>query len=137
MLNKIRTKKWPYFGLRDNDKVRYITMLRMGLIPLRAHKFSYGFSDTSDPFCLVCESTEDTEHYLLHCKSYILSRATLFQNISLIFNVDISTLPKRTLVSILLYDKEGMAVEQNHYILHSLADYIKIYIYIFKRLDTT
>ena len=132
LLNQIRPKKSPYFGLRNNDTVRYITMLRMGLSPLRAHTFKYGFIDTSDPFCVVCESTEDTEHYLLHCKSYILSRATLLQNLSSIMNMDVSTLPKRTLLSILLYGKEGMTVEQNHSILSSVA----VYIEKSKRLDT-
>ena len=67
LLNKIRPKKRSFFGL-SNDGVRYLTMLRMELSPLRAHKFRFGFSDTSDPFCDFClktkklKSKENTEH---------------------------------------------------------------------------
>ena len=63
LLNKIRPKKSSYFGIRDNDKVRYLTMLRVGLSPLREHKFRHGFLDTSDPLCIVCKKKEDTEHF--------------------------------------------------------------------------
>ena len=132
LLNKIRPKRSPYFGLQNNDKVRYITMLRLGLSPLRAHKFKYGFQDTSDPFCLVCESTEDTEHYLLHCKSYSLSRTSLMYRVSEIIQTDISTLPKRTMVSILLFGMEGMTLEENCCILNYVVDFIEKN----KRLDT-
>ena len=100
-------------------------MLRMGLNPLRAHK--YKSLDTSDPFCIVCESTEDTEHYLLKCKSFTLFRATMLQNISLVANVDMSTLPRRRVVSIILYGKDDLTDEQNSKILQEVV----------KRLDTT
>ena len=132
LLNKIRPKKASYFGL-NNEKIKYLTMLRLDLSPLRAHKFKYGFSDTIDPFCLVCESTEDTEHYMLHCKSYFLTRVTLLQNISSILKLDVSILPKRTLLSILLYGKEGTTLEDNYGILNLVTDYIKES----KRLDNT
>ena len=88
ILNKIRPKKSSYFGLYNNDKVRYLTMLRMGISPLRAKKHKYNFANTSDPYCIVCGCVEDTKHYLLKCISYSLSRTTMMlQNISSIANV--------------------------------------------------
>ena len=43
LLNQIRQKKDSYFGLVSNRKVKYITMVRLGLSPLRAHKHRYEF----------------------------------------------------------------------------------------------
>ena len=132
LLNKIRPKRSPYFGLRSNTKVRYITMLRMELSPLRAHKHKYNFNDTSDPFCVVCGNTEDTNHYLLHCKSFKLSRATLLQKVSDIICVDLSTLPQRRVVSILLYGMEDLDNVKNLNILTLVSNFIEKT----KRLDT-
>ena len=133
LLNKIRPKGSPYFGIRDNTSIRYITMLRMELSPLRAHKHKHNFKDTTDPFCIVCGSLEDTKHYLLLCKSYQLSRVTLLQNVSNILKVNISTLPQRQMVSILLYGREDMNLECNHNILNEVINFI----IKTKRLDTT
>ena len=80
VLNKIRPKKASFFGLRSNEKIRHLTTLRLELSPLNAHKHSYNFADTLVPFCLICESVEDTAHFLLLCKSFRLSRSSLMQN---------------------------------------------------------
>ena len=103
--------------MRNNNKVRYITMLRMKLSPLRAHKHRNNFRDTSDPYCTVCGTIEDTTHFLIHCISYRLARVTLLQKVSDILSFDISTLPQRSIVSILLYGSEDINVEKNHSIL--------------------
>ena len=108
-------------------------MLRMNLSPLRAHKYKYNFVDTSDPFCTVCESPEDTEHYLLYCRSYTLSRATMMRNISNIINFDISTMPKRRVVSTLLYGMEDLHSDTNLLILNEVVKFIALS----KRLDAT
>ena len=131
-LNKIRPKESPYFGMLNNVKVKYITMLRMNLGPLRAHKHKYNFADTSDPLCKVCGSLENTEHFLLHCRSFALSRTTMMRNISAIINCDVSTIPQRKVVSTLLYGMEGMKNEENLLILDEVATFIAFS----KRLDT-
>ena len=43
ILKKIRPKKASYYGLRNNDMVRHITLLRLELSPLNAHKYKYNF----------------------------------------------------------------------------------------------
>ena len=55
LLNKIRPTKSSYFGIRENDKIRFLTMLRVGLSPLREHKFRHDHLDTTDPLCFVCK----------------------------------------------------------------------------------
>ena len=77
-------------------------MLRLELSPLRAHKHRYNFQDTSDPLCIVCKVTEDTKHYLLHCKSFRLARVSLMQEVSSILGFNISTLSIGRTISILL-----------------------------------
>jgi len=124
ILNKIRPKKASYFGKRNHDHVRYLTMLRVGLSPLRSHKFNHGFLDTPNGLCTLCNQKEDTNHYLLSCRSYILSRATLMQKISEILGYDVSTLPKRTLVNLLLYGREDITVSKNYLILNNVIEYI-------------
>ena len=63
ILNKIRPKKASYFGLRNHEHIRYLTMLRLELSPLRSHKFSRGFLDTTNELCKTCNAKEDTEHF--------------------------------------------------------------------------
>ena len=133
LLNKIRPKKSSYFGIRDNDKVRYLTMLRVGLSPLREHKFRHGFLDTSDPLCIVCKKKEDTEHFLLLCKSYTLSRTILMHNISEVVGENWSGLPRRTMASILLYGRKDLDNHANFKILNHVLEFIVKT----KRLDTT
>ena len=124
LLNKIRPKKASYFGIRDHDHIRYLTMLRMELSPLRDHKFRHGFLDTSNNACLACKVKEDTEHFLLFCKSYSLSRTILMQNISNILELDVSSLPRRLMVNILLFGKEGIPDIKNNLILNHVIKYI-------------
>ena len=98
-------------------------MLRVGLSPLNAHKASYNF-DNVDEFCIVCGCTESTEHYLLSCISYRLTRESMFNAISPILGSDISALPRRRIVSILLYGSDDMTFSQNTLILKEVVRYI-------------
>ena len=132
ILNKIRPKKDAYFGIRDHNHIRYLTMLRVGLSPLRAHKFGHGFLDTSNGLCLLCNIKEDTEHFLLSCRSFILSRSTLLQKVSDTLGYNVSSIPKSRMVNILLFGKEGIPDSKNYLILSFVVDYI----IKSKRLDT-
>ncbi len=106
------TKKRLHFGLTDHNRVRHITMLRMGLSSLHSHKASYRFPGATAE-CVVCDIPEDTDHYLLTCPSYRLSRATMFQKVTEIIGIDISTLPKKMRTSILLYGRGDLSDESN------------------------
>ena len=46
------------------------------------------------------------------------------QNISEILGYDVSTLPKRTLVNLLLYGREDITVSKNYLILNNVIEYI-------------
>ena len=104
----------------------------MGLSPLHAHKAKYKFPGVTAE-CTVCDVPEDTDHFLLTCSSFRLSRATMFRKVSEIIGIDISTLPKRTRITILLYGRVNLSDDENSKILKIVTDFtIKT-----KRFDTT
>ena len=132
ILNIIRPKKASYFGMRCNDRVRYLTMLRVELSPLRDHKFRHGFLDTSNNKCLVCGAKEDTRHYLTSCISFNLSRATLMQNVSEVVNFDMSNLLDKEVVHTFLFGRVDLNDQKKLLILNFVVDFIVKT----KRLDT-
>ena len=122
LLQKIRPKKKPIFGLSDHNRVRHIFMLRMELSPLHSHKAAYGFIGVHGA-CAVCDTEENNEHYLLTCISYRLSRATMLRKVTEIIGVDISTLPKRTRMQVLLYGRDDLSNAKNYKILMAVTDF--------------
>ena len=54
------------FKIRNKD-LRYLYQLRVGLSPLRAHKFRHNFRDTSNEMCTCQSGIESTSHFLLYC----------------------------------------------------------------------
>ena len=48
----------------------------------------------------------------------------MMQNISNILGYDVSTLPRRTLVNLLLYGREDTTAEKNNLILNNVIEYI-------------
>ena len=124
LINKIRPKKRTYYGLSENDKVKYLTILRMDLSPLRAHKFLNNFNDTSDEYCIACGTLEDTKHFLLHCDSYRLSRTILMQRISSIVKMNILTLSDNKIKDIFLYGSSSYDYDTNTKILKEVTSFI-------------
>ena len=64
------TSKKPWYGLMDHNfdhnRIRHITMLRMELSPLHAHKAKHKFIGVT-PNCIIYHVPEDTNHFLLTC----------------------------------------------------------------------
>ena len=132
MINKVRPKKKTYYGIRDNDRIKYLTILRMELSPLRAHKFNRNFNDTSDEYCTTCGTIEDTKHFLLHCVNFRLSRAVLMQRISAIVKMNILTLSENKIKDIFLYGSSTFDYDTNTKVLMEVTSFISGT----KRLDT-
>ena len=130
--NTIRPKKKSYFGLKDNNKVRYLTILRMELSPLKANKVGRNFPDAYGGLCLTCGSEEHTKHFLLHCASFRLSRTTLMQRISELINFDILTLPENKIVTIFTNGDPQFDFATNTMILTEVTKFISDS----RRLDT-
>ena len=132
MINKVRPKKKTYYGIRDNDRIKYLTILRMELSPLRAHKFGNNFNDTSDEYCTTCGTIEDNKHFLLHCVTFQLSRAILMQRISALVKMNILTLSDNKKIEIFLYGSSTFDYDTNTNVLMEVTSFISGT----KRLDT-
>ena len=111
LLKKIRPKRKEYFGILDKDGSRCITLLRMSLSPLKKHKFDHNFTDTPDIICPFGDGIDDTEHFLLLCKSFRDIRATLMQNVSNIMNVNFDLFPNKRKIEYLLYGSDTLKYE--------------------------
>ena len=125
LLKKIRPKKKDYFGIDDKDGTRLITLLRLGLSPLKKHKFDHNFKDTVSPVCLTGDGIENTEHFLLLCSSYAIARTNLLQRVSSLSNMNINVLPRKRIVDILLYGDKSLTSDINQLILKESISYIK------------
>ena len=117
LLKQIRPKRKEYFGILDKQGTRFITLLRMGLSPLKKHKFDYNFIDTPDPMCSAKDGVENTEHFLLLCQSYNNIRATLVRKLTEILKINFDIYPNKKKVEILLYGSKNISAEDNKNIL--------------------
>ena len=94
LLNKARPKrKLSYYGISDNNKIRYLTMLRLKMSPLNSHKYENGFLDTPDGLCRVCGSVEDNRHYLTLCRAFTNMRTDLYNAVTTIIGKEASVIP--------------------------------------------
>ena len=62
-----RPPKKYFFDIHDPHGVKYIFQLRVGLSPLRAHKFQHNFVDTTTSSCICGIDVENTSHFLFKC----------------------------------------------------------------------
>ena len=69
------------FGIHDPEGLKYIFQLRLGLSPLRSHKFRHNFLDTPNDKCLCKTGKETTEHFLFKCPYYTSQRLVLAENV--------------------------------------------------------
>ena len=72
-----RPPKKFIFDIHDPHGVKYIFQLRVGLSPLRAHKFQHNFVDTTTSSCICGLDVENTSHFLFKCPLYAAQRASL------------------------------------------------------------
>ena len=105
--------------------LRYLYQLRVGLSPLRAHKFRHNFLDTPSDKCMCQTGTESTIHFLLQCPLFNVHREDLMNKIQPI----VSNLPHvsehPTLCNILLYGSKNLDPPQNKEILNTTLIYIR------------
>ena len=68
-----------------NKLARNLLQMRLGLSTLNNHLFTYNISD--NPLCPNCfDNVESTCHFFLECRHYAVQRATLLQNVSILYH---------------------------------------------------
>ena len=118
-------KKRSVFNVHDENGIRYIFQLRVGLSSLRAHKRNHKFKDTPDDRCHCGNGIETTEHFLLKCSSYQTQRATLLSSVNPIISSAIPENTSNNLAETLLYGNEKLDHSQNKIILMATINFIK------------
>ena len=82
LISLIRPDPKSTFNIHDPIGLHCLFMLRLGLSPLRSHKFCHNFLDTLSDICFCTLATEDTEHFLLYCPFYADKRVPLVSSIN-------------------------------------------------------
>jgi hypothetical protein len=90
------------FNIHNPNGIRWIFQLRVGLSPLKSHKYHHNFQDTPDDEC-VCRYAETTQHFLLKCPFYNVQRLNVFQTVNpILLANDLQNLNDREMVRLLL-----------------------------------
>ena len=82
IISLIRPMARSIFNIHEPIGLRFIFMLRLGLSPLRSHKFNYNFTDTDSNLCSCNGGVENTYHFLLKCSNFLNQRITLLRSIN-------------------------------------------------------
>ena len=107
-----------------NKNLSYLYQLRVGLSPLRAHKFRHNFLDTPDDLCTSESGIESTTHFLLKCPLFDDHRESLMD----IVDPFVSILPNvsdSSVTNILLYGSRALNPTQNKEILNATLEYVQ------------
>ena len=107
-----------------NKNLSYLYQLRVGLSPLRAHKFRHNFLDNPDDLCTCQSGIESTTHFLLKCPLFDDHRESLMD----IVDPFVSILPNvsdSSVTNILLYGSRALNPTQNKEILNATLEYVQ------------
>ncbi len=127
LISLVRPVKNQIFGIHDPSGVRRLTQLRVGLSPLREHRFRHNFLDTTDPMCLTNDGIETTTHFMLLCQEYAIHRTVLLDRVTSIcasHGVNCNMLNDVELLTLLLYGNDRFSESSNKNILLATITYI-------------
>ena len=108
-----------------NKNLRFLYQLRVGLSPLRAHKFRHNFLDTPNELCLCQSEIESTSHFLLHCPLFNDHREVLMGTVQTIVSVLPNISDDTSMTNILLYGSTALTSTRNREILNGTLEYIQ------------
>ena len=106
------------FQMSSSKGIELLTKLRLGLSPLREHKFKHGFLDSLNSICSCGQNIETSTHFLLHCPNYSSERLTFLNIIS---NIHRSSLNKNDLkvTKSLLYGDSSLGDTNNTLVMNA------------------
>ena len=77
-----RPEEKSVYKIHDPAGLRYLYQLRVGLSPLKCHKWLHNFIDIPSGVCHCNQGIEDTSHFLLLCPSCVIQRVTLVSSVN-------------------------------------------------------
>ena len=104
-----------YYGVQRKLSIIH-AQLRMECSDLKSHLFGLYVIDS--PYCICSGTREDADHFLMHCHLYCSQRKELFNGISSICNLAIST-------DLLLYGSNELGTDINRMIFDLVENFIK------------
>ena len=108
-----------------NKNLNYLYQLRVGLSPLRAHKFRHNFLDTPNDLCSCQSGIESNIHFLLKCPQFTTQRELLMNTVQPIINTLPSIPDDKSWTNILLYGSKALNPTLNKKILIATLEYIQ------------
>ena len=114
------------FDVFDPIGTTILYQLRVGLSPLKSHKYRHNFIDTPSDICDCTLDVETTRHFLLVCPLYSTQRDTLMETINplLILN-DLEEITEVNLVKLLLYGHDSFNLFENKIVIKATIQYLK------------
>ena len=77
----IRPPEKSIYGIYNVLGIKYLFQLRLGLSPLRYHKWTHNFNDVTSNKCLCDDNIENTEHFLFYCPFFTTQRELLMASV--------------------------------------------------------
>ena len=125
LLKTIRLPKRSIFNIHDPKGTKRLFQLRVGLSPLRYHKWHHKFRDTPSDMCACQTSAETTQHYLLDCNNYTEVRKDLFLEINpILVSKGLLNLQNDLLTKLLLYGNDALSDVDNKAVLNATIQFI-------------
>ena len=123
LLEFIRPSRNSIFYFYNQNGIKLLTRLRLGLSHLNEHKFKHGFNDTINPICIFGGDIDSINHFFFHFPKYCEARKALFDNIESIDKV-LWSQTESLLTHLLLFGDPKRNSNVNTFILNSAAEII-------------
>ena len=111
------------YGIHDNVGIKYIYQLRVGLSPLKSHKYNHNFADTPTDLCNCNIAPEDTRHFMPECPHFTTQRQTLLSSARNHLNIDQHHFLNE--IDVFLYGSRVLSFSKNKNILLATINYLK------------
>ena len=120
----VRPSERSIYGIHDPKGVKYLFQLRVGLSPLKYHKWKHNFIDIFTEICTCNTDVENTKHYLLDCPLFAIQRISLMTQVRSILQKN-NLRNKENDPNLYLYGDSSFNIYDNKKILLSTIKYLK------------
>ena len=103
-----------------------LTQLRVALSRFNSHKFRHNFRETINALCPSNDGIEDTEHYLLLCRSYAGFRYGLLASLAAILQLYSLSSPSsnQELAKVTLHGDDRLPIDLNKKLLEAILKFV-------------